>query len=101
MITLEVQLFFYINSVEGATVQYLFLKIPNSVLICKCQEVEDAVTDVVVFEVIHHVSSITLHTWIQQNIVSKCEFLNITMCREILLDRIIPNKNIHISSESS
>lgn len=69
MITLEVQLFFYINSVEGATVQYLFLKIPNSVLVCKRQEVEDAVTDVVVLEVIHHVSPITLRTCIQRKIV--------------------------------
>lgn len=93
MITLEVQLFFYINSVEGATVQYLFLKIPNSVLVCKCQEVEDAVTDVVVLEVIHHVSPITLRTCIQRKIVLTCEFLNITICREILSDRIILNKN--------
>lgn len=99
MITLiEVQLFFYINSVEGATVQYLFLKIPNSVLVCKRQEVEDAVTDVVVLEVIHHVSPITLRTCIQPKIVLTCEFLNITICREILSDRIILNKNIHISS---
>lgn len=102
MITLiEVQLFFYINSVEGATVQYLFLKIPNSVLVCKRQEVEDAVTDVVVLEVIHHVSPITLRTCIQRKILLTCEFLNITICREILLVRIILNKNIHISSESS
>lgn len=79
MITLDIQLFFYIHSVEGATVQYLFLKIPNSVLIRKRQEVEDAVTDVVVLEVIHHVSPITLRTRIQRKIVSKCEFLNISL----------------------
>lgn len=100
MITLEVQLFFYIKSVEGNIVQYLFLKISNSVLIRKCQEVEDAVTDVVVLEVVHHVSPITLRTHIQQNIVSKCKFFNITICIEILSDGIILNKNIHISSES-
>lgn len=64
---------------EGATVQYLFLKIPNSVLIRKCQEVEDAVTDVVVLEVIHHVSPITLRTCIQRIMLLTFEFLNITI----------------------
>lgn len=67
---------------EGATVQYLFLKIPNSVLIRKRQEVEDAVTDVVVLEVIHHVSPITLHTHIQRKMLLTFEFLNITIIRK-------------------
>ena len=39
---------------------YLFFEVSDGVLISECQEVEDAVTDVVVLKVVHHVCTIAL-----------------------------------------
>ena len=39
---------------------YLFFEVSDGVLVSECQEVEDAVTNVVVLQVVHHVCSIAL-----------------------------------------
>ena len=46
--------------ISTQTTLYLFLKVANSKLICEGKEVEDIVLDVVIFEVVHQVSTIAL-----------------------------------------
>ena len=39
---------------------YLFFEVSDGVLVSECQEVEDAVTNVIVLQVVHHVCTIAL-----------------------------------------
>ena len=41
---------------------YLFLEVSNGILVCEGEEVKYAMSYVVILEVIHHVSSVTLET---------------------------------------